>query len=72
MTLANDRLKVAIQALNEIVNPVQFMRIRADASGDKIGGHMANYLANDPHYLREIARKALSRVTGAVGQPSKP
>lgn len=52
-----DRLR---EALEEIINPVEFLRRRADAAGSKLDGFMAITLAKDPEYLKGIARAALS------------
>lgn len=48
------------EAMEEIVNPVEFMRRRSDASSSKLDGLMAIALAKDPEYLRAIARSALA------------
>ena len=48
------------EALQEIADPLKFMRQRAEAAGDKLDGFVAVQLANDANYLRGIASKALS------------
>lgn len=60
---AHDEL---VEALEEIVNPVKFMRDRAEADGRKLDGAMAYSLANDIGYLRGIARAALEK----AGRPT--
>jgi len=56
---AADRLRKDLDALQSIANPVAAMQKEADAAGDKLDGLMAVTIAKDPHYLREIARKAI-------------
>ena len=45
-------------ALEEIVNPLKFLKERADRNGDQLSG-MAFSIVNDRHYLQNIARDAL-------------
>lgn len=47
------------EALEEIARPIEAMLARAEASGDRLDGAMAVALSKDPHYLKDIARKAL-------------
>ena len=51
-------------ALQEIAEPIVFMQMRAAKNGDKLDGQTALQLANDPNYLRAIARTALITATG--------
>ncbi len=55
-------------ALEEIVSPVKALRDRVPP-GYQFDGMMACRLAGDPHYLQEIARKALDAadLSGAPG-----
>jgi len=46
-------------ALEEIVNPLKFMKERAEANGERLSG-LAYQIANDVHYLQGIAKQALS------------
>jgi hypothetical protein len=48
------------EALDEIANPLTYMRKRAGAKGLRLGG-MAHSIANSVGYLQGIARAALSR-----------
>lgn len=52
-------IEKARTALAEIVNPIQFMRERAEAEGSKLSP-FAYELAKDPMHLQEIARLALA------------
>lgn len=47
------------EALEEIKNPIAAMKRRAEAAGGQLARNMAFMLANDPNYLKEIARAAL-------------
>lgn len=46
-------------ALEEIKDPIAFMRERADEAGCGIDGQMAVMCSKDPGYLQNIARAAL-------------
>lgn len=48
-----------VEALKEIENPISYMRQRAEAEGAVLN-EMALHLANDPEYLRSIARATLA------------
>jgi hypothetical protein len=54
----NARLR---EALDRISRPVWWIQEDAKLEGSKVNGHMAIALASDPHYLRGIAEKALSK-----------
>jgi hypothetical protein len=47
------------RALQEIVDPVRFMREQAEREGKVLDGQWAVRLQDDASYLRGIARKAL-------------
>ncbi|TBG78573.1 hypothetical protein ELG76_03945 [Rhizobium leguminosarum] len=48
-------------ALREILDPISGMRARMNvADGEALNGPMAIGLSNNPNYLKEIARAALS------------
>lgn len=49
------------EALNEIANPIRYMRKTAEKEGSKLNSLMALELSNDPHYLKDIALKALAK-----------
>ncbi len=51
-------------ALERIANPIQAMEADAKEEGGKVHGPTAVSLSNNPHYLREIARKALLAADG--------
>lgn len=48
------------EALEEIAEPVPFMRKRAEAEGSKLNGQMAVALSDDSQFLKSIARAALA------------
>lgn len=45
--------------LEKICNPIAYLKKQAEMEGATIIGEFALRLANDPNYLRDIARKAL-------------
>lgn len=47
-----------VEALEEIVNPVKFMRLRLKQD-ERLDGFYANVLSADPRYLKQIAARAL-------------
>lgn len=53
------------KALEDILDPIGEMQRRAEAEGSelRVDGISAVYLANNPTYLREIARKALNETS---------
>lgn len=58
---AKIRLEVARLrlALEEIRDPIRFIRQRADEQGLAVDGLYASLLSNSANYLKEIAQKAL-------------
>lgn len=50
------------EALEEVADPIQAMRRRAEAEGSRLSG-MAYSISNDIHYVKEIARAALKDPT---------
>ena len=55
------RLEAAQQALEEISNPIPFMRKRAEQEGGKLNGQMAVALSDDANFLKSIAREAIGK-----------
>ena len=53
-------------ALKEIVDPIVFMRARADAEGHSLNGIVCVQMSESHSYLREIAKRALA------AQPESP
>lgn len=51
--------KNLLDALNDIVEPLAYMKRKADEEGLRLNG-MAYGLSQDPEYLKEIARKAIT------------
>jgi hypothetical protein len=47
-----------VEALENIANPLSYLRRKAEKDGGKLNGH-AIHIANDPEFLKSIARKAL-------------
>ena len=48
-------------ALEEIAEPIKFMRQRAEAEGGKLNGSMAVALSEDHQFLKSIARTVLKQ-----------
>jgi hypothetical protein len=51
-------LETAISALKEIVEPITYMKKRLEPD-ERLNGQMAVQMANDPEYLKDIAKKTL-------------
>jgi hypothetical protein len=62
-------LEFAIQALEDIANPVAAMQRYADQHGRNLDGHVAVRLSNDPGYLRGLASDALAILQRPVPTP---
>lgn len=60
---AEEQIKLLREALEEIVEPVKFMKQRADAEGNQLSG-MAWSIARETSYLQSIARQALEATNG--------
>lgn len=52
------RIKELEEALDEIINPIKYMRLRLK-EGERLEGMMAVALSKDASHLQSIARKAL-------------
>lgn len=59
LVLEEEPVQGLIDALEEIVHPVRFMRERLE-EGEQLNGMLAAQLAKDAEYLRDIAIKALT------------
>lgn len=55
------------KALDEIVNPLKYIQMRAEQEGMQVNGYMASELSRSASYLKEIAERALRQPL-----PSKP
>lgn len=53
--------QIAVQALRDIVEPIDYLRRYAEARGRHLGG-AAYHIASSPHFLRQIAREALEAI----------
>lgn len=55
-------------ALNDVTNPLEYLRRHAEADGNKLNG-MAYQIANDLHFVQKIAKDALEQgVTSPVSR----
>ena len=65
MTDIVDRLRASnamlMEALDEIVNPISYMRKRAAALGGVLNDSMALNIANSAAHLQSIARAAIAK-----------
>lgn len=59
LATANERLAACEKALGTIAHPVAALQREAKADGLILNGMIANALADNPDYLRSIAREAL-------------
>lgn len=60
-------LEFAIQALEDIANPIGALQRYAKAQGRQLDGHMAVQLSKDPGYIKGMASDALA----ALGRKSR-
>jgi hypothetical protein len=56
-----DRERIAhlTRALESIANPIAYLRAEAESQGARLNG-CAYQLANDPHFLKKLAKDALT------------
>lgn len=55
----HDMNKKLLYALNDITEPLTYMKRKADEEGLRLSG-MAYSISQDPEYLKEIAREAIA------------
>lgn len=60
--IQNKALMIAIDALAEISNPIQYLQVKAASEGASLNGTIAVQLSNDPGYLKGIAESALNEI----------
>jgi hypothetical protein len=58
ITELREKLAAAVKALEEIVDPISFIRSRMK-EGEQLNGTIAVYFSESPVYLKDIAKKAL-------------
>ena len=58
----NEKLELAISALEKIAFPLDYLKNEADKDGTKLDGISAIYLCNDANWLRDLAKKALTEI----------
>jgi len=58
---------VAIEALREIANPIEYMIRRLD-QGQRFDGEIARRLVKDPHYLQNIATECLHKIASSPAE----
>jgi hypothetical protein len=51
------------EALEEIAEPIAAMKKRAEAEGGTINYMMADNIASSPQYYKQIAKRALNRLS---------
>jgi len=54
------RLKNSLEALKYIDSPIKYLREEAEQEGSVLNA-FASTIVDDPHFLRDIARKALDK-----------
>lgn len=59
-------LEFAIQALEDIANPVAALQRYANEHGRELDGHLAVQLSKDPGYLKGMASDALATLRVAA------
>lgn len=60
-------LEFAIQALEDIANPIGALQRYAKEQGRQLDGHMAVQLSKDPYFIQGMASDALA----VLGRPSR-
>ena len=63
------QMKKLIKALQDIANPLARLTKEAERDGDHLHGMMAVRIANDPNYLKKIAKDALKEVEDTLFDP---
>ena len=54
------KLEIALEALEKIANPIKFFRQEAEKQGAKLDGFTAVQIAKDGNWLSGVADKALT------------
>lgn len=62
--MSDPRYEVLRIAMRKIAWPMLTLREYAEDQGRDLDGHMARQIANDPHYLKDIAQKAMAEIAG--------
>jgi hypothetical protein len=57
-----EKLKIAVQALKDVYDPVGRLRRDAEADGGTLNGYMAVQLCDHPQIYRDTAWKALKEM----------
>jgi len=56
------REEIAIEALQNIKNPIDYLRAEAEKEGNVLNGHAAVSIANSSQFLKDIAERALIQI----------
>lgn len=67
-----DKLKIAVMALKNILEPIKYLQDEAEKDGAKLDGYMAIQLIQNASIYQEIARKALEAIDTVVADVEKP
>ena len=67
-----DKLKIAVMALKNILEPIKYLQDKAKEDGAKLDGYMAIQLTQNASLYQEIARKALESIDTVVEALEKP
>lgn len=62
MMTTEEKLSIALDALNNIAHPIKHLQISAEKEGKSLNGGMAVMISQDPAYLKSIAESALSKI----------
>jgi len=60
-----------MMALHEIINPVKYLQAEAEHNGLLLNKVMAIELGNDPHYLKDIAKKTYEYMMQELAEREK-
>jgi hypothetical protein len=63
-----EKLKIAVQALKDVYDPVGRLRREAEAGGCTLNGFMTMQICLDPQIYRDTAREALKEIGEVVAQ----
>jgi hypothetical protein len=58
----SDRLKIALQALEDIRHPLQYLQRKAEEGGNKLNGGMVIRITEDCQLYKDIASEAINTI----------
>lgn len=65
----DSKVRALMEALGDVVDPVNYLRKRAEIEGASFNGVAAALIANDPEFIKGIAQKALEVFSVSDARP---